>query len=193
MVPPGRVGTVVTGEAVGGSEVGLFGATVCKVGVVVGEELGVSVLGVALAGEAVLGETVVGPAVDGETVVGPAVVGPAVGVALGIAVGVDGLRLGVEVEGLLVGVRLVGVDGVRLGAFVLGAVKGRLINDIVIASYCTMCELLGRQSCGNLGSRMWQEKHHPGIYWRVRSWLAGGTATHRSSCTLRDDRGGMML
>ncbi len=72
-----------------------------------GEELGVSVLGVALEGEAVLGETVVGPAVEGETVVGPVVVGPAVGVAVGIVVCVDGLRL----------------VGVRLGVIVLGAVK----------------------------------------------------------------------
>jgi hypothetical protein len=89
------------------------------VGVGVGEadvEPGVSVLVVALEGEAVLGETVVGPAADGETVVGPAVVGPAVGVVVGIVVGVDGVRLGVEVEGFLV--------GVRLGVLVLGAVKG---------------------------------------------------------------------
>jgi hypothetical protein len=64
LVKPGRVGTVVTVEADGAPEVGLFGATVCKRGVVVEEELGVSVLGVALEGEVVLGETVVGLAVD---------------------------------------------------------------------------------------------------------------------------------
>jgi hypothetical protein len=44
----------------------LMVATVCKIGVVVGVELGVSVLAVALEGEAV-GETVVGPVVEGET------------------------------------------------------------------------------------------------------------------------------
>jgi hypothetical protein len=93
LVSPGR-------EADGAPEVGLFGATVCKLGVIVGEELGVgvSVLGVALEEEAVLGETVVGPTVDGETVVGPAVVGPAVGVAVGIVVGEDGVRLGGKSE-----------------------------------------------------------------------------------------------
>ena len=132
MVSPGRVGTVVTGEADGAPEVGLFGATVCKLGVIVGEELGVgvSVLGVALEGEAVLGE---------KKVIG--LVGPAVGVAVGIVVGVDevrlgvevgvrlgvgvkvGVRLGVEVEGLPVGVRLGVKVGVRLGVLVLGAVK----------------------------------------------------------------------
>jgi hypothetical protein len=59
------------------------------------------------------------------------------------------------------------------------------IDDIVIDSYCTKCELLGRQKYWNLGSGM----HCLGTNWRVRKWSARDTATHRSSCTLRDDEG----
>jgi hypothetical protein len=53
-----------------------------------------------------------------------------------------------------------------------------------------MCELLGRQSCRNLGSRI---EYCSGTNWRVRKWSARDTAAHHSRSTLRDDRGGMSL
>jgi hypothetical protein len=68
-----------------------------------------------------------------------------------------------------------------------------LMNDIYtyICNYIyILCDLLGRERCWNLGSRMWREKHRfeSGIYWRVRKWASRDIAPHRSICTLRDDK-----